>query len=313
MTEARRWRDAFLEALAAERGAAANTLSAYRRDLDAFFERLDEDGADAETAPRAAIEDHVAALAAAGRAPATRARALSAIKQFFRFAYEEGYRTDDPAAAIRGGPKRRPLPKSLSLDEVDRLLAAARAQPGPNGRRLECILEMFYATGLRVSELAALPLRAVESDPSALIVRGKGGVDRMVPLSEPARAAIAAWRAARRDAPRAADSPWLFPGRDPQKPLSRLRIFELIKAAAVDAGLDPGRISPHVLRHAFATHLIENGADLRATQLLLGHADLSTTEIYTHVAEARRRELVLTKHPLADDAPAPTRPPRSPK
>lgn len=297
--------DAFLEAMLAERGAAKNTLLAYRRDLEDFAAHA---GPDFHDAGRETIEAYLAAQEDAGLSAATRARRLSALRSFFAFQLSEGMRADDPTQRMRGPAPRRPLPKTLSEAEVDRLLAAA--EPGPNAAptalRRACLIQLLYAAGLRVSELADLPAAALRGDPRMALVRGgKGGKDRMVPLSPPARAAAAAWLAAR-DAAEAAHvaaggrgSPWLFPSRGASGRLSRVRIFQIVKELAVEAGLDPTTVSPHGLRHAFATHLLANGADLRAIQQMLGHADLSTTEIYTHVLDERLKALVLTAHPLA--------------
>jgi integrase/recombinase XerD len=305
------WIGAFLEALAAERGAAANTLAAYRRDLADFAGWLGRIGAELAGARRAEIEAYLGALEAAGLGPATRARRLSAIRQFYRFVLSEGWRADDPAARIGGPRPARRLPGTLSVDEVGRLLEAARAGQGGEARRarLLCLVELLYATGLRVSELVSLPAAAVRGNPRMLLVRGKGGRERMVPLSAPAREALAAWLAlrdageARRRHAGGRPSPWLFPSRGAPGHLTRIAFWQELKRLAAAAGLDPARLSPHTLRHAFATHLLANGADLRAIQQLLGHADISTTEIYTHVLDERLKALVLEKHPLARPAP----------
>ena len=241
-------------------------------------------------------------------AQATRARRLSAIRQLYRFAFLEGWREDDPAALIKGPKRQRSLPGSLSEAEVDRLLAAAETLGRTEAERLRdtCLMQLLYATGLRVSELVSLPVAAVRGDPRMILVRGKGGRERMVPLSPPARAALAAWLAhldAQRrgaDGPARPRSPHLFPARGRRGHMTRERFFLLVKDLARLAGLDPARVSPHTLRHAFATHLLAHGADLRVIQTLLGHASIATTEIYTHVLEARLRELVLEKHPLAE-------------
>ena len=300
------WVEPFLEAMAAERGAAGNTLAAYRRDLDDFRDWLDARGETLAGADRATVEAYLQSLEAAGRAPATRARRLSALRRFYRFALCEGWREDDPVARIGGPRKARRLPGTLERHEVDGLLAEAARQAGkgPDGRRLLCLVELLYATGLRVSELVSLPARAARGDPRVLLVRGKGGRERVVPLTEPARAALRDWLATR-DAGEAAGaggsaaSPYLFPSRGRLGHLTRVGFYQALKTLALRAGIDPDRVTPHRLRHAFATHLLENGADLRAIQQLLGHADISTTEIYTHVLDARLRALVLEKHPLA--------------
>ncbi len=295
----RGWIAAFLDAIAAERGASANTLAAYAHDLSDFAGALPGLGADARTAGRAEIERYLASLEAAGLAASSRARRLSAIRQFFRFAFLEGYRGDDPAARLRGPRRPRPLPSALDEEAVSRLFEAAeRGGDGPRAVRLRAILELLYATGLRVSEACTLPVAALRGGPTALLIRGKGGRERLVPLGEPARAALGAWLALRETDDRR--SPWLFPGTRPDKPLGRAAVWYQLKRLAPEAGIDPTRLSPHTLRHAFATHLLANGADLRSIQSLLGHADISTTEIYTHVLDERLRRLVLDHHPLAD-------------
>jgi integrase/recombinase XerD len=295
----RRWVGPFLDAIRAERGAAANTVAAYARDLDdlcGFLAACGRDGADAR---REDLEAWMAALADAGLAPATRARRLAAARQFFRFAREEGWRDDDPAARLSGPRKPRALPDALSVADVDALFDALdRAFSGVALTRARCLLEVVYAGGLRVSELLDLPVSAARGDPAALLIRGKGGRERLVPLTPPARAALAEWLRAR-DADQAAKgSPWLFPSRGAGGRLTRARFFQMVKDLAAAAGIDPARVSPHALRHAFATHLLANGADLRAIQELLGHADIATTEIYTHVLDERLRAVV-AKHPLA--------------
>jgi integrase/recombinase XerD len=295
------WIDAFLEAMRAERGAAGNTVAAYARDLADYRAHLAAGGADLASAGRAEIEGYLAALEAAGRGPATRARRLSAIRGLHRFLWTEGWRADDPAARRAGPRRRRPLPGVIDAAAVERLLAAAQ---GRGGARLACIVELLYATGLRVGELVKLPAAAARGDPRVLLIRGKGGRERLVPLSEPARGALARWLAERdsAEAARARDarpSPHLFPSRGRQGHLSRVAVWQQLKRLAVAAGIDPDAVTPHALRHAFASHLLENGADLRAIQTLLGHADVSTTEIYTHVLDARLKALVLERHPLA--------------
>ena len=299
---------AFLEVLAAERGAAANTLAAYERDLADFAGWLAGRDKGLDDADRAAIEGYLESLAARAMSAATRARRLSAIRQFYRFAFSEGWRQDDPGAGIAGPAKTRPLPKTLSVADVDRLLEGAARAPGPPERaaRLCCLVELLYATGLRVSELVALPRAALRGDPRMILVTGKGGRERMVPLSAAAREATAGWcrhrDAAEREQVAAGGrpSPWLFPSRGKAEHLTRIAVWQALKELAVRSGVDPARLSPHTLRHAFATHLLANGADLRSIQALLGHADISTTEIYTHVLDERLRALVLEKHPLAN-------------
>ncbi len=301
------WIEPFLEALGAERGAAANTLAAYRRDLEHFSFWLRARGADPHGAGRPEIEGYLAGLESAGLAPATRARRLSAIRQFYRFVLSEGWRADDPAARIDGPRPGRKLPGTLSVAEVGRLLDKARTRPGGEaGRtRLTCLVELLYATGFRVSELVSLPAASARGNPRMLLVTGKGGRDRMVPLSDPAREALAAWLAIRdraqaeRRRAGGRPSPWLFPSRGKLGHLTRIGFYQALKTLAAAAGLDPARISPHTLRHAFASHLLANGADLRVIQQLLGHVDVSTTEIYTHVLDERLKALVLENHPLA--------------
>ena len=302
-----RWIDRFLEAMAAERGAAANTLAAYRRDLDHSLTWMIDAGLGFATASEADIDAYLVACDQAGLSRATRARRLSALKQLYRFAFEEGLRGDNPTAQIAGPGRSKRLPKTLSMVDVDALLDAARdhGRTAQDRLRNACLMQVLYATGMRVSELVALPISAARGDPRMLLVRGKGGKERMVPLSPPARTALAEWLAAR-DAQDTAlrekghpVSQFLFPSRGVSGHLTRHAFYLLVKGFARDAGLAPDAVTPHTLRHAFATHLLENGADLRAIQTLLGHADLATTEIYTHVLEARLRSLVFDHHPLA--------------
>ena len=291
--------DAFIEMLAAERGAAANTLDSYLRDLSDCARFLNGRDSDLARATSEDLRAYVAALAAAGRSPRTAARRLSAIRQVYRFLFTEGLRGDDPAAGLDAPRRGRSLPKLLSEAEVDLLLQTARERQGPEGVRLEALLELLYATGLRVSELVCLPLDAVARDPVVLIVRGKGERERLVPLSEPARAAVADFLGVReRFLSGRKDSRWLFPSRGESGHLTRHRVGQLLKDLAREAGIDPTRVSPHVLRHAFATHLLDHGADLRSVQKMLGHADISTTQIYTHVLDERLKALVRDHHPL---------------
>lgn len=282
--------------LAAERGAAANTLIGYRRDLESVAADLAP--AALEDAGADALDRSLQRLAASGFSPRTIARRLSALRQYFRFLVEEGIRGDDPTVAIDGPRRGRPLPKCLTEAEVDRLLMAAQAAEGRHGRRILAIVELLYATGLRVSELASLPASALQAD-RAITVRGKGGKERMVPLGRAAMAAMAAYAPDRLTFAPGEASPWLFPSSGKAGHLTRRRVGQLLDELAVHAGVDPTNVSPHILRHAFATHLLANGADLRSVQELLGHADLSTTEIYTHVLDARLKALVLERHPLA--------------
>ncbi|NAZ36987.1 tyrosine recombinase [Rubellimicrobium sp. CFH 75288] len=298
-----RWAEAFLDSLAGERDAAANTRLAYGRDLRDFGDWLDARGLDAATAGRSEIEAYLQHCEARGLSRATRARRLSTLRQFFRFAHEEGWRPDNPALRLEGPGREARLPAVLRREEIDALIAAAQ-QSGEDAVRRTCLLELLYATGLRVSELVALPAAALRGDPRTILVRGKGGRERLVPLSGPARRAAAAWLL-QRDAEQARrpaghrPSPYLFPSRGAAGHLTRQGFFAMLKTLAMQAGLDPDRVAPHRVRHAFATHLLAGGADLRSIQAMLGHADLSTTEIYTHVLDEHLRELVLTRHPLA--------------
>lgn len=292
--------EAFLEMLVAERGVTPNTQDAYRGDLGDFADFLETRDRPIAEARSEDVRAFLASLGRAGMAPRTVARKLSAIRQFHRFLVTEGIRADDPTAVIETPRQGRKLPKYLSEADVERLLAAARALPGAEGLRMIALLELLYATGLRVSELVGLPVSAVIRDPRFLLVRGKGGRERMVPLSEPARAALADYREVRpKYFGRRGDSVFLFPSRGQDGHLTRQRFAQMLKELAVLAGLDPAKVSPHVLRHAFATHLLNRGADLRSVQKMLGHADISTTQIYTHVLDERLKDLVTTHHPLA--------------
>ena len=276
--------------LAAERGAAANTLAAYRRDLESAEEAVG-DLAAADRRALSRLGGHWAALA-----PSSVARKASALRQFYGFLVDEGLREDDPSTALPRPATRRPLPKILSHGEVEALFARAELEAegdGPAAVRLLALLELLYGSGLRATELVSLPLSAVPRDAPFLTVTGKGGQQRMVPVSARAKQALSRWLAVR-----PADGKFLFPSRG--KHLTRVRLFQLLKALAARAGIDPAKVSPHVLRHAFATHLLEGGADLRVLQTLLGHADIATTQIYTHVDAARLVALVNERHPLAE-------------
>ena len=303
----RHWIQAFLEAHAAELDAAQNTQLAYARDLTDFEQWLADQSKALDTAMRADVEAYLVHCDAQGFAKATRARRLSAIKQLYRFTFEEGWRADNPAIQIKGPGRDKKLPKTLSEAEVDQLLAAARSHGRSASDRLRntCLLELLYATGMRVSELVSLPVAAARGDPRMLLITGKGGKERMVPLSPPARIALAEWitqHDADQEKARAkgiAPSRYLFASRGKLGHLTRHRFYMLIKELAVAGGVSPAKVTPHTLRHAFATHLLANGADLRSIQTLLGHADVSTTEIYTHVLDERLKELVLEHHPLA--------------
>ncbi len=291
----------FLEMLAAERGASRNTIEGYRRDLGDFAAFAAKRGKAAEDVDSDAIRAYLADKDRAGLAPRTVARRLSALRQFFRFLFAEGTRTDDPTGPIDSPRQGRPLPKYLNEDEVELLLHAARLREGPRGLRLAALLEVLYASGLRVSELVGLPLTAQSRDGRVLVVRGKGSKERMVPLGDPAIDALNAYREVR-DVfkPGKAESPWMFPSRRGREGhLTRSHFAQLLKELAVECGLDQRRVSPHVLRHSFASHLLAHGADLRSLQQMLGHADISTTQIYTHVLDERLRALVNQAHPLA--------------
>ncbi|WP_370303057.1 site-specific tyrosine recombinase XerD [Pseudooceanicola sp.] len=302
-----RWIATFLDAQAAELGAATNTQLAYGRDLKDFADWLAGRGGDFAGADREMIENYLIDCDAQGLAKSTRARRLSAIRQIYRFAFDEGWRSDNPAIQIRGPGRDQRLPKTLDVPEVDRLLAAARSTGRNQSDRLRntCLRDLLYATGMRVSELVALPVAAARGDPRMLLVQGKGGKERLVPLSPPARAALSTWlveRDAAEDRARAKGQPasrFLFPSHGKSGHLTRHRFYLLIKELAVAGGVSPAKVTPHTLRHAFATHLLANGADLRSIQTLLGHADVATTEIYTHVLDERLAELVHDHHPLA--------------
>lgn len=301
------WIATYLEAQAAELGASNNTQMAYARDLKGFADWVDQRELTFEDVTREDVEDYMVYCDAQGLAKSTRARRLSAIKQLFRFAFEEGWRDTNPAIQVKGPGLDKRLPKTLDTAEVDKLIEAAR-QSGRNRKdrtRNICLMELLYATGMRVSELVSMPVSATRGDPRMLLIKGKGGKERMVPLSAPARAALASWLKLRdsleSDAIAAGKSasPYLFPSRGKLGHLTRHRFYALIKEFAATGGVDPDKVTPHTLRHAFATHLLANGADLRSIQTLLGHADVATTEIYTHVLDERLKELVLENHPLS--------------
>lgn len=298
----------FLDMLSAERGAAGNTIEAYRRDLTHCAAALAAAGRRIDKAGSDDLRTYLSGLGDDGLSAASQARRLSSLRQFYRFLYLEGHRGDDPAAALAGPRRGRTLPRVLSVDEVDRLLAVARAacdapdlSPAERLRRLRlwCLLELLYATGLRVSELVSLPLSAARQDARLLMVRGKGDKERLVPLNQTAKGAMAEYLAARVAAGLAA-SRWLFPSFGESGHLTRQHFARDLKALAGAAGLRAETVSPHVLRHAFASHLLQRGADLRAVQTLLGHADISTTQIYTHVLEDRLKNMVRDLHPLAE-------------
>jgi integrase/recombinase XerD len=300
--------EGFLEMLSAERGAALNTLENYRRDLEGFSDFVAAMGGALQTADKDAVTGYLRDLANRGFAASTQARHLSALRQFYRHLFADGLRGDDPTRSV-SSPKTRPsLPRILSVEDVDRLLALAReeAQAGeasPAARlralRLHALLEVLYATGLRVSELVSLPLTAALRDERLISVRGKGNKERAVPLSDAARDAMRRHVEARKAAGTGDGTRWLFPSHGESGHLTRQAFARDLKALAARAGLDTRALSPHVLRHAFASHLLQNGADLRVVQQLLGHADISTTQIYTHVLDARLKALVEAHHPLA--------------
>ena len=293
--------EAFLEMLAAERGVAANTWQSYAHDLATFADFLHQRAIAVERADTGTIRSFLAARVEAGMAPSSSARILSTLRQFHRFLVMEDVRRDDPCAVIESPRRGRTLPKTLSEPQVEALLAAAHRRRGARGALGATLVEMLYAAGLRVSELVGLPLSALSRDRSMIVVRGKGGKERMVPLNEPAQAAIKTYLPLR-DAfvAEGGTSPWMFPSRRARAGhVGRDWFAVLLKELAVEAGIDPGAVSPHVLRHAFASHLLAHDADLRSVQQMLGHADISTTQIYTHVLDERLKSLVRTFHPLA--------------
>jgi integrase/recombinase XerD len=288
--------EAFLEMMAAERGASKHTLDAYTRDLDDFAEFLVGRGLAVEKADTESLRDFLSDMADRGLAPRTAARRLSALRQFFHFLMADGRRPDDPSHGLDSPRLGRPLPKYLGEAAIDKLLATAKADESVIGRRNEAILELLYATGMRVSELCTLPMAVLARGQSTLVVRGKGNKERMIPLGLPALRAVEAWQAVRQPK----TSRWLFPAvSNPAKPISRDGVARMLKKLAADAGVPPSTLSPHVLRHSFASHLLAGGADLRSVQQMLGHADIATTEIYTHVQEERLIALVRNSHPLA--------------
>jgi len=294
------WADAFLEMMSVERAAARNTLTAYARDLADAKGFLAGRGLGLSDAGAEDLEAYFTALGARGLSPATASRRRAAVRQFYRFVLGEGWRIDDPSRRVEAPRKGRPLPKVLSRAEMDALIAAASARDGAQGLRLGCMVELAYASGLRISELTSLTLAALARDPAYLVVKGKGGKERLAPLNDQARRAVKAYLEVRAGFLPKGDkaNPWLFPSRGKAGRLTPRRFAQMLDEAAAGAGIDPARVSPHVLRHAFATHLLEGGADLRVVQTLLGHADIATTQIYTHVAGERLREVMETKHPL---------------
>ena len=298
--------DAFLEMMSVEKAASARTLDAYARDLSEIDEFARVRGHDLLTASPDVLSAYFVDLAARGFAASTAARRMSAARRFYRFSLQEGWRSDDPSAGLQAPRSQRRLPKVLSEAEVDALFDAARRQDGPGGARLVCLLETLYAAGLRVSELVTLPVSALTARDRTLVIRGKGGRERLAPLTPSALDALEAYARHResflpsRAGARALADRYLFPSRGADGHLTREAFARSLKGLAADAGLAPEVVSPHVLRHAFATHLLARGADLRVVQTLLGHADLSTTQIYTHVVTDRLAEVMADAHPLAE-------------
>jgi integrase/recombinase XerD len=290
--------EAFLEMLAAERGAARNTVAAYEADLTDFAAFAAARGQAPAAADAATLQAYMAGLGKAGLSPRTAARRLSALRQFHRFLLREAVRADDPTVLLDSPRLPRSLPRYLTEHEVDALLSAAGTRTGRPGLVALAALEILYATGMRVSELLSLPRSALAGDAALLLIRGKGGKERIVPLTDAAKRAAAALAAET-----GKDSIWLFPGREQRRALTRQAFFLLLKQVALAAGIDPARVSPHVLRHSFASHLLAHGADLRSLQTLLGHADIATTQIYTHVLAERLQKLVEAHHPLGYNFP----------
>jgi integrase/recombinase XerD len=293
--------ESFLEMLSAERGAAVHTLEAYRRDLLDYAGFLTKKGRGLTGGSAADVRAYLATLSDAGLKASTQARRLSAMRQLHRFLLDEELRADDPTSAVESPKRGRPLPKIVTEEQTQSLIDAAAGLDGPEAVRLLCIVELLYASGLRVSELVTLPLVSVSGERRTIMVKGKGGRERLVPLGAPAREAINAYLKVRaRFLPKLEHAQrFLFPSRGREGHLTRRRVAQLMKDLAVEAGVDPRKLSPHVLRHAFASHLVAHGADLRSVQQLLGHADIATTQIYTHVQDERLRKLVAEKHPLA--------------
>jgi integrase/recombinase XerD len=296
--------ESFLDMMSAERGASPNTIAAYRRDLIEFSAAASRKDGSLVSATRGHLKAHLTGLAAAQIAASTQARKLSTLRQFYGYLYSEGIRKDDPTNAIKAPRKSRTLPKILSQEDLEKLIEAARPrQPDDAERtRLLAIVELLYASGLRITELVTLPLAAARNRQGFIIVRGKGGKERLAPLNESARDAMANYLRVRETfLPRTArdGSRFLFCSRSVDGHLTRRRCHQLLKSLAADAGVDPRKLSPHVLRHAFATHLVEGGADLRSVQTMLGHADIGTTQIYTHVANERLKKVMDAAHPLA--------------
>ncbi len=310
----------FLDMMASERGASTNTLSAYTRDIDDFIAFLTRQQREMIAAQPADISSYIQQLSQSGLAPASRARKLSTLRQLFKFLLTEDLIGEDPTHGISGPKQVRPLPKTLSVAQVDLLIDAAKARiESSTGRdrvralRLYCLLELLYATGMRVSELVSLPRQVLEGDARVLTIRGKGGRERLVPLNQSAREALDRYLNIGQNSGDGVSAMvrtrWLFPSKSELGHLTRQRFAQDLKAVATAAGLDADQVSPHVLRHAFASHMLDRGADLRAVQQLLGHADISTTEIYTHVLEERLKRLVHDHHPLSVQSQAAPKPP----
>jgi len=292
--------EGFLEMLLTERGAAANTIDSYRRDMEEFSRFISKKDTDLNSCGPSDIKDYLKSLDDAGLKNSTQARRLSAIKQFFSYMLGDEFRSDDPSMNIDSPRAQRRLPKYLSEEEVGRLLLAAEGSE-PEKLRMASLLQLLYATGLRATELVTLPFPALRDQDRFLIIRGKGNKERLVPVNQSAKAALQSYLEIRHCfLPDEKHSKWLYPSRGETGHLTRQRFGQLLKALALEANIDPKKVSPHVLRHAFASHLLANGADLRSLQKMLGHSDISTTQIYTHVLQKRLMEVVSTHHPLAD-------------
>lgn len=296
----------FLEMMSAERAASDNTIAAYSRDLEGWHSEISQRGRDFETVGTGSLEAILASWAQQGLAASTAARKLSALKQFYLFLQSENIRADNPAHALRGPKQGRPLPKILSHMDVDKLFAEVEKDVSPKGLRMAAMLEILYAGGLRVSELVSLRSNVMNRGDNCLMIKGKGGKERLVPMTPSACEAVKQWLSVREQTLPHRDNfvkdksdDFLFPSGGKFGHITRERFAQMLKDAARSAGLDAGKISPHTLRHAFATHLLQGGADLRSVQMLLGHADISTTQIYTHVLDTRMRELVESRHPLS--------------
>ena len=294
--------EAFLRMLKVERGVSLNTAESYRRDLVSFEKFLERRAVISSEASTETVRSFMASMSIAGIAPTTMSRRLSALRQYFFFLVAEEIRSDDPSESIESPRRGRPLPKVLAENDVETLISAAHARPGPRGLRLAALVELLYATGLRVSELVGIPLGALARDRSVVTVRGKGGKERIIPLSLPAREAIEAWEEVRtKFLKKDQNSFWLFPSKSAKEGhLTRGMFARQLKELAIQAKIPPSKVSPHILRHAFATHLLAHDADLRSVQQMLGHSDISTTQIYTHVLDERLKSLVQNFHPLAN-------------